>query len=365
MKTVAVYGSTGSIGVQTLNVVRRFPHEFRVVALAAGKNTALLEKQAAEFCPDLVSSELPFDAPCKAFCGKDAALCLARETDADITVMAISGVAALGPLCECIKRGKRIALANKEAIVCAGELVLGEAKRCGAEIIPVDSEHSAVFQCLSCGDARDVRRIILTASGGPFYFSRRDLSSVTPEEAVRHPTWNMGAKISIDSATMVNKGLEIIEAGRLFGTNNVDYVIHPESVIHSMVEFADGSTAALMSYPDMELAIQYALTYPRRAVNAGVRAFDFARPLTFAAPDEDRFPAPAVARRCLAEGGTAPAVYSLADEAAVRLFMKKLIRFTDITGIIEEALCINETVKVESVPQILELAASIERHFGA
>ena len=365
MKTVAVFGSTGSIGVQTLNVVRRFPDEYKVVALSAGRNTALLEHQIAEVAPGFAAAESAFDASgTESFTGESAALRLAGAVRADVTVMAISGLAALAPLLEAIKGGGRIALANKEAIVCAGDIVLREAEAYGCEIVPVDSEHSAVFQCLSGEDRRSVRRIILTASGGPFYFSDEDLSLVTPERAVRHPTWNMGAKISVDSATMVNKGLEIIEAGRLFGINDVDYVIHPESVIHSMVEFTDNSTMALMSYPNMELAIQYALTYPLRAENSGVRPFDFTVPLTFGAPDEERFPAPTIARRCLAEGGSAPAIYSIADEIAVSLFMKKLIRFTDITGIIEEALCINEIEKVESAEQLYELADSIKTHFG-
>ena len=365
MKTVAVFGSTGSIGVQTLNVLRRFPDEYKVVALSAGKNVGLLARQAAEFSPHYIASEVKADIDgVTAFTGADAVVRLAREAEADICVMAISGLAALAPLSEQIKRGGRIALANKEAIVCAGELVLSEAAKRGAEIVPVDSEHSAVFQCLKNEDGRDVARIILTASGGPFYSSKEDLSLITPERAVKHPTWNMGAKISVDSATMVNKGLELIEARRLFGARDVTYVIHPESIIHSMVQFTDNSTAALMSYPNMELAIQYALTYPRRAVNDGVRPFDFTRPLTFFPPDEERFPAPAIARRCMEEGGTAPAVFSMADEVAVELFLKKLIRFTDITGIIEEALCINEIEKVESVEQLSSLSDSIKRHFG-
>lgn len=365
MKRVAVFGSTGSIGVQTLNVLRRFPDEYRVTALAAGHNVRLLERQAAEFCPEFVSSLVPCECGgATAFTGTDGALRLARAVGADITVMAMTGLSALAPLLSSIENGGRIALANKEAVVCAGELVLSAAKRYGAEIIPVDSEHSAVFQCLKGENGGDVRRIILTASGGPFYSSDEDLSLVTPERAVRHPTWNMGTKISVDSATMVNKGLELIEASRLFRTDAVDYVIHPESIIHSMVEFTDNSTAALMSYPNMELAIQYALTYPRRAVNTGVRPFDFTRPLTFLPPDEKRFPAPAIARRCLKEGGTAPAVYSMADEVAVKLFLEKLIKFTDITGIIEEALCINENERVESAEQLYELNDSIKRHFG-
>ncbi len=368
MKTVAVFGSTGSIGVQTLNVVRRFPHEYKIVALTSGSNTELFSEQLTEFAPQFAGSLADIDVPdgTRGFCGFSAAEKVASIVDADIYVMAVSGLAALTPLIECIKHGKRIALANKEAIVCAGELVLDAARKYGAEIIPVDSEHSAVFQCLKTGMRGDLKRIVLTASGGPFYSDKSiDLSSVTPEQAVKHPTWNMGAKISVDSATMVNKGLEIIEAGRLFSTYSVDYVIHPESVIHSMVEFLDGSTVALMSYPNMELAIQYALSYPYRYLNDGVKAFDFSVPLTFAEPDEKRFPAPATARRCLLEGGTAPAVFSIADEIAVGMFLKKKIKFTDINVIIDEALCINETKRVASISQLYELRASLEKQIGA
>ena len=363
MKTVAIFGSTGSIGVQTLNVVRRFPHIYKVVALSAGKNTALLKKQISEFSPDFVASETEFEADNTAFYGANSAERLAEVVDADVFVMAISGLSALPPLMQLIKKGKRIALANKEAIVCAGRVVLDACDVYGAEIVPVDSEHSAVFQCLSAGETKDVKRIILTASGGPFYAKDVNLSTVTPSQALKHPTWNMGKKISIDSATMVNKGLEIIEAYRLFGAKEVDYVIHPESVIHSMVEYADNSTVALMSYPNMELAIQYAMTYPDRMENAGVRAFDFTRSLTFGQPDEKRFPAPALAKECVRLGGTAPAIYSMADEVAVELFLKNIIKFTDICGIIEEALSINEIVSNYSYEYLLELDLKIKNYF--
>lgn len=352
--------------MQTLNVVRRFPHEYKIVALAAGNNTELLKKQTEEFSPDFVASVAPSGiAGSSVFTGVDAAERLAEEATADVYVMAISGLAALPPLMKIIKKGGRIALANKEAIVCAGDMVLSEAARYGSEIIPVDSEHSAVFQCLEAGRREDVKRIILTASGGPFYGKDVDLSSVTPEQAVRHPTWNMGRKISIDSATMVNKGLEIIEAHRLFGACQVDYVIHPESVIHSMVEYKDNSTVALMSYPNMELAIQYALSYPERFENHGVRPFDFKRSLTFGVPDEKRFPAPAVAKECIRLGGTAPAVFSIADEVAVGLFVKNKILFTEICGIIEEALSINEIVRDFSYEDLLALDYKIKEYFGS
>ncbi len=362
-----MFGSSGSIGVQTLNVVRRFPHEYKITALSAGTNVKLLRAQAEEFSPDFAASVVLVDIPgVVAFTGEDAAERLAEEIEADIYVMAISGLAALPPLMKLIEKGGRIALANKEAIVCAGDLVMAEAKRCGSEIIPVDSEHSAVFQCLRADRREDVKKIILTASGGPF-FDRRDvdLSAVTPEQAVRHPTWNMGRKISVDSATMVNKGLEIIEAYRLFGACEVDYVIHPESVIHSMVEFEDNSTLALMSYPNMELAIQYAMTYPSRSVNAGVKPFDFSRPLTFGKPDEQRFPAPAIAKKCVGTGGTAPAIFSMADEIAVELFVKNRVRFTDICGIIEEALSINEIVRDFCYKDLLVLDRKIKDYFGS
>lgn len=366
MKKIAVFGSTGSIGVQTLNVVRRFPQVYRIVALTAGNNARLLAEQAAEFRPDIVAARKPLELPdgTRGVFGEDAAAKLAADCDADIYVMAISGLAALPPLMSLIGKGKRVALANKEAIVCAGASVMDAAARAGTEIIPVDSEHSAVFQCLAACGKDNASRIILTASGGPFYSDASvDLSCVTPERALKHPTWNMGAKISIDSATMVNKGLEIIEASRLFGMDEVDYVIHPESIIHSIVECKDNSSFALMSYPNMELAIQYALTYPARDRNDGVRAFDFARPLTFAHPDEKRFPAPAIARECLNAGGNAPAVYSIADEVAVSLFLQKRIRFTDIWGIIREALSINEIEPHTDYEYLMELDRKIKEQF--
>lgn len=365
MKTVAVFGSTGSIGVQTLNVVRRFPHEYKVVALAAGNNAALLERQISEFKPEYVSASVEFDSDSsQVYCGADGAEKLAEAVDADIFVMAISGLAALAPLAEILKKGRRVALANKEAIVCAGDLVLAAAEKYGSEIIPVDSEHSAVFQCLRAGRREDVKKIVLTASGGPFYACHStDLSLITPEMAIKHPTWSMGRKISVDSATMVNKGLELIEAARLFGTDNVDYIIHPESIIHSMVEYDDNSTVALMSYPNMELAIQYALTHPDRVRNDGVKPFDFKKNLTFVQPDEKRFPAPKIAKECLMAGGTAPAVYSMADEIAVDLFLSRRISFTDICGIIEEALSINEIERDFSLERLFELNGKISDYF--
>ena len=361
MKTVAVFGSTGSIGVQTLSVVRRFPKDYKIIALTAGNNVTLLKEQIREFSPDYVGANEKFSSGAKYEYFSDLSS-LANDCDADIYVVAISGISALPPLINIIKKGKRIALANKEAIVCAGDLIMNMASQYGSEIIPVDSEHSAVFQCLMLGN-KDVSRIILTASGGPFFSSDINLHDITPEQALKHPTWNMGKKISIDSATMVNKGLEIIEARRLFGEKQVDYIIHPESVIHSMVEYDDGSTVALMSYPNMTLAIQYALTYPDRIDNPFVKSFDFKKPLTFFEPDEKRFPAPRIAKQCLDIGGNAPAIYSMADEVAVELFLSNKIKFTDICGIIEEALSINEIETNFDYEYLLALNKNITNYF--
>lgn len=361
MKTVAVFGSTGSIGVQTLNVVRRFPHEYKVVTLTAGSNVGLFSKQVAEFSPSVAACLPEIELPdgTIGFFGDNAAAKAAEITEADIYVMAISGLAALAPLQECIKRGKRVALANKEAIVCAGEIVLDSAAKYGTEIIPVDSEHSAVFQCLKAGERGDVRRIVLTASGGPFYSDKNvDLSAVTPEQAVRHPTWNMGAKISVDSATMVNKGLEIIEAGRLFSTNFVDYVIHPESVIHSMVEFADGAVLAQLGAPDMRVPIGYALGEPDRLAFGGER-LDFTRmgALTFASPDTERFPCLAYAREALRLGGSAPVVLNGANEEAVAAFLRGEAKFGQIPLIVRYALDHAELKPISCAQEVYEADA--------
>lgn len=364
---IAIFGSTGSIGVQALNVVRRFSQDYCVVGLSAGENTDLLQKQIAEFRPEFVASVRSFSSEgVRAFCGADAALRMAEECDADITVMAMSGIAALSPLSAILKKGRRIALANKEAIVCAGDLVTKTAKRYGTDIIPVDSEHSAVFQCLRVGERKDVKKIVLTASGGPFYACHSaDFRSVTPEQAVHHPTWKMGKKISVDSATMVNKGLEIIEAARLFGVDEIDYVIHPESIVHSLVEYADGSTVALMSYPNMELAIQYALTYPRHKQNGGVRPFDYRKSLTFLPPDEARFPAPAIAKECLKKGGLAPAAFCIADEVAVELFLHRRIGFADIVPAVRDVLGLPFASGECSLEGIAELRQNICAHLQA
>lgn len=359
MISIAIYGSTGSIGVQTLNVVRRFPELFKIESLSGGNNTDLLIKQISEFKPKFCASVSEVKTDCDCYCGKDAVLKMAARSEADVSVFAIPGTDSVYPLISVIKKGKRIALASKESLVTAGKIVMDAAVKYNAEIIPVDSEHSAVFQCLSAGKREDVKRIVLTASGGPFYGKTlADLDGVTPAQAIKHPTWNMGKKVSVDSATMVNKGLEIIEASILFNCTIVDYVIHPESIIHSIVEFMDNSSVALMSYPNMELPIQYALTYPSRLLNESVRAFDFTRPLTFREKDESVFKGPALAKKCLASGAYYPAVFSMADEEAVNLFLSDKIRFTEIYDVIDHALSCDYSVP-KNVEEVKELSNKV------
>lgn len=358
MKKLAVLGCTGSIGTQTLDIVRANREEYRVVALSCGSNVRALADCAREFDCRLLGigdagkyAELKELAPhAEIHCG-DGALDVLARCDADVVVVAVVGMLGLRAVVSALECNKTVALANKESLVAGGALVNDMLKR-GGTICPVDSEHSAVWQALR-GES-DFTRIILTASGGPFYFTpQNELAAVTPEQAVAHPNWRMGKKISVDSATMMNKALEIIEARWLFDTLNIDYVIHPESVVHSMVEFADGSVKAQASFPDMRLPIQYALTYPRHAA----RSFNELKlPLTlrFLPPDEGKFPAPKLARDALKAGGTACAVMNAANEAAVRLFLERKIAFTDIMKIVEKTLASEPTEAADSVDGIFE-----------
>lgn len=339
MKTVSIIGSTGSIGVQALNVIRQYRDEFKVVGLSAGSNEQLLLNQANEFMPDFIALKNNFTQKhnFKCFYGEDAGTQIA-DIKADIVIISVVGIAGLLPAMQAIKNGSRVALANKEALVCAGKLLTDSAKKYGAEILPIDSEHSALFQCLKVGKVNEVEKLILTASGGAFY--KQDfntLNYVTPEMAVKHPTWKMGAKISVDSATMMNKGLELIEAKYLYDIDKVDYVLHPESIIHSLVEYVDGSTIAQLSYPNMELAILYALTYPDKKAGCNVRPFDFKRPLTFLEKNET-FVAPELAQECLRVGGSSPIIYNCANEVAVELFLEHKISFCDIINIVKQEL---------------------------
>ncbi len=342
-KRLAVLGSTGSIGRQTLEIVRGLPGRFRIVGLAAGLNLDLLAKQVDEFRPDFIS----FTAS-----GDKASLLsryehismeeIASHPDVDIVVIATAGTAGLGATLAAARDGKTVALANKESLVAAGELITTEAKKSGARILPVDSEHSAVFQCL-CGEKQVPRRIILTASGGPFRsYSKKRMATITVAKALQHPSWRMGKKVTIDSATLMNKGLEVIEARWLFNVSidNINVIIHPQSIIHSMVEFADGSVKAQLSCPDMRLPIQYALTYPERLDNTRLPRLDWKHfaDLTFEQPDTDRFPCLRLAINAGRQGGTYPGVLCAADEVAVGLFLAGSIGFADIPRLIERTL---------------------------
>lgn len=357
---VAILGSTGSIGTQTLEVIEHLEDRFRVVALAGGRNTTLLEQQVARFAPELIVTRNPAGeiAGRRTISGPEALVAAATHPDVDIVVAATSGHEAIRATWAAIEAGKVIALANKETIVCAGDLIMPLAQRHGAHIRPVDSEHSAIWQCLQTGHPEDLARLILTASGGPFLHTpRRDLASVTIEDALAHPNWSMGSKITIDSATMMNKGLEIIEAHHLFDVSyaRIEVVIHREQIIHSMVEWNDRSTIAQLSFPDMRLPIQYALTYPER-VGGPPAPIDFtrARQMTFEQVDPAQFPALSLAREAGARGKTYPTVLSAADEVAVDAFLQGRIAFVDIPSVVESVLAAHESVPVADLDVIDE-----------
>lgn len=351
MKKIVIFGSTGSIGTQALRVVRRFPDVFEVSALTAGSNTESLKKQVNEFRPafcavsrsDCRGKLCESDFPSTRFLyGEDANLTVAREADYDIALICASGVRILPAALEAVRRGKRIALATKEVLVAAGALFMAEVNRSGAELIPVDSEHSAVFQCLLGGKREQLSRIILTASGGPFRgYTKAQLSAVTPAQALRHPNWSMGRKITVDSATMMNKGLEVIEAKWLFGleSKQIHAVIHPQSIIHSMVEFNDGAVLAQLSYPSMELPIQLAFTYPNRELS-DLKPLDFASlsALTFEPLEHGSFPCFDLALAAMEEGGILPTVLNAANEELVEAFLNGRISFMQIPYDIEAVL---------------------------
>ena len=353
---IALLGSTGSIGEQTLDVVDTMRDRFRIVSLAAGFNETRLATQVARFQPDMVVSArnaAPGSRP-----GSDQLVEAAVHPDVDIVVIATSGHDAIPAVIAALETGKIVALANKEAIVCAGELIMPLAKRLGQVIRPVDSEHSAIWQALQSGRQEDVRRILLTASGGPFRsFTQEELENVTVEQALKHPNWSMGGKITIDSATLMNKGLELIEARWLFDVpyEHIDVVVHPEQFIHSMVEFNDRSTIAQLSPPDMRLPIQYALTWPEHAPSA-FAPLDFTTlsTMSFELPDTGRFPALRLAREAGEAGKTWPTVLSAADELAVEAFRLGRISFTDIPVVIEKVLDRHDGLDVTSLGVVLE-----------
>jgi 1-deoxy-D-xylulose-5-phosphate reductoisomerase len=343
MVGVAILGSTGSIGRSTLAVLDRHQDRFRVVALAARRNAALLAHQADRVRPSLVVLTEPAQGTPTAWAGGDEGLiAAATHPDVDIVVNAVVGAAGLAATLAALEAGKRLALANKESLVAGGPLVLDALRRGGGELIPVDSEHSAILQCLPGGAPLGVRRLILTASGGAFRGrTRAELERVTPADALRHPTWDMGAKITVDSATLANKALEVIEAHFLFDLpyDRLETVVHPQSIVHSMVEFDDGSVLSQMGFPTMELPILYALTHPAR-FRDGVRPFDpvAAGPLTFEPIDHECFPTFGLGVAAGRVGGTAPAVFNAANEVAVAAFLDESLRFVEIPRIIEQTL---------------------------
>ena len=333
-RRVAILGSTGSIGTQTLDVIRRNAGRFRVVGLAAGHDSDAFRAQVTEFAPRL--------SVAGAAATPQALESIARSPQADTVVIAIPGLAALAPTLAAIEAGKTVAFASKEVLVVAGELVMGAVARIGAPFLPVDSEHNALWQCL-VGEPRDaVSRLILTASGGPFYArDAASLEAVTPDEALAHPTWRMGPKVTIDSATLMNKAFEVMEARWLYdiGYDSIDVMIHRQSIVHSMVEFTNGTLKAQLSMPDMRLPIQYALTYPERLERpSNWREMDYTVDLTFAELERDRFPCFWIALEAARSGKTYPAVLNAADEIAVELFLSGAIRFTAIPGLIQDAL---------------------------
>ncbi|MEG6587831.1 1-deoxy-D-xylulose-5-phosphate reductoisomerase [Paenibacillus barengoltzii] len=355
MKKIALIGSTGSIGTQTLDVIRAYPREFRLEGLAAGSNLKLFAEQVHEFRPrkasvatkelaDRIRPELPEGV--ELYYGEQGLVEVAAGTDADTVVTAIVGSAGLPATLAAIEEGKHIALANKETLVTAGHLVTEMAQRKGVALLPVDSEHSAIFQCLNGEYKQEVRQITLTASGGSFRdLTREQLREVTVEDALKHPNWSMGAKITIDSATMVNKGLEVIEAHWLFGLpfEQIGVLLHPESIIHSFVEYRDGSVIAQLGTPDMRVPIQYALTYPHRWPSAAKRlSLAEIGKLHFREMDFERFPCLRLAYECGKIGGTATSVYNAANEVAVARFLKGEIPFLQIEAIIETALAEHE-----------------------
>jgi 1-deoxy-D-xylulose-5-phosphate reductoisomerase len=341
VKGLAILGSTGSVGKQTLEVIRSFPGEFSVMGLAAGYNLELLAQEAEEFRPRAVSCQGPVEVSASrlpAGCQIVSQEEVASLPGVDMVVAASVGKVGLGPILAALDAGKAVALANKEPVVMAGEIVMEAARRSGADILPVDSEPSAIWQCLR-GEDQEVSRVIITASGGPFRKrSPGEMSSVTPEEALQHPTWRMGRKITIDSATLMNKGFEVIEAHWLFDLpwEKIEVVVHPQSIIHAMVEFADGSVKAQLSPPDMRLPIQYALFYPQRVKNDALSHFNPVETgaLTFEELDLARYPCFQMALEAGRKGLTYPAVLSAADEVAVELFLNGAIGFTGIPNLV-------------------------------
>lgn len=365
MKRLSILGSTGSIGRNTLEVVAEHPESFRVVSLAVRSNTALLEEQINTFRPDVVAV---FDEsaaerlrkknpPVEVLSGEKGLAEVATIEDVDVVVSAIVGSASLIPTISAVRAEKNIALANKEALVMAGQLIMSEARKRGVMIIPVDSEHSALFQCLEKRNSAEVRKVILTASGGPFLRkAKEELETVTPSEALRHPTWDMGRKITIDSATLMNKGLEVIEAHWLFDLppERIDVLLHPQSIVHSMLEFVDGSLLAHMSVPDMKGPISYALSYPERFEDV-LPPLDLTEihELVFERPDPEKYPSLSLTYDALKCGGTMPCVLNVANEIAVESFLNGEIPFTAISAVVSEVMSCHSILDGKSIDEII------------
>ena len=372
MKKIAILGSTGSIGTQTLDVVRA-NKDIEVLGISAGRNIEKLEEQIREFSPKLAAvwdekaaedlAQKIQDTDTKVVSGMDGLLELAAMPGTEILVTAIVGMLGIRPTIEAIRAGKDIALANKETLVTAGHLIMPMAKEYGVKILPVDSEHSAIFQALNGEDSKEIHKLLITASGGPFRGRKRDdLEKVTLEDTLKHPNWVMGQKITVDSATLVNKGLEVMEAKWLFGVDldHIQVVVQPQSVIHSMVEFEDGGIIAQLGTPDMRLPIQYALYYPHRRYLAGDR-LDFAKlgQITFEEPDMETFKGLPLALQAARTGGSMPVVFNAANECAVARFLKGKIRFLEIYDIIEDCMANHKAIPNPSVEEILDAEASV------
>ncbi len=374
MKNVVILGSTGSIGRSALSVLENFPKKFKVFGLSTNVNIKLLLAQIVKFKPRVVVvfdpesfKKLKKDRRLKrteVLCGMEGLKSLVTFPDVDLVINALVGGVGLIPTLEALKAKKNLALANKEVLVMAGDLIKKQAKKSGIEILPIDSEHVALKQCLLAGKVNEVKNLILTASGGPFYNSKRDLQNIKLKDALSHPTWNMGKKVTIDSATLMNKGLEIIEAHYLFDVppDRIKVLIHPQSIVHSLVEFVDGSIIAQMSVPDMKLPIKYALFYPERV---GVMNLSLNLPktknLTFMEPDHKRFPSLKLAYKALKMGGTAACVLNAANEIAVDAFLKQRLGFTDIIPMVEEVLKSHKVMKNPELNDILKADAWARR----
>lgn len=378
MKKIAILGSTGSIGTQTLDVVRAYSQDLNVVALAAGSSVEMMEKQIREFRPRVAgmwteeaANDLRVrvkDLPVRIVSGMDGLLEIAALEDSDVLVTAIVGMIGIRPTIAAIEAGKDIALANKETLVTAGHIIMPLAKKCGVSILPVDSEHSAIFQSMNGEPKEKISRILLTASGGPFRGRRRDeLAGIQVEDALKHPNWSMGRKITIDSSTLVNKGLEVMEAKWLFNVDldRIQVVVHPQSIIHSAVEYVDGAIIAQLGTPDMKLPIQYALFYPDRRPLEGKRIdfFELGQ-ITFEKPDADTFTGLKLAYEAASKGGSMPTVFNAANEKAVALFLDRRIKYLEIPELIGDAMAHHTVIDNPTVEEILDTEKSVYEYIS-